>query len=446
MKSNRWRLVFLGVAPVLCGTASCATASTFASDPQQETGELSAGSDARTIAPSDLTTRYVTCPVRATNESATATFRGKTYAYKSDAQIDYKQAGWESRATFDDHALDGLVPSDASAMLIDIRRVNGKPAYAYYGANGDRHATYDPWSSSKFIAASAAMGRVRKESSGRVGARSAVNGYAIGDLVTSMHAYRPSGKVNAESNEIAGYFLTVAGASYSNSLFQDRWLNLSNDESTFHLSTSASRIRSAWGYDPFSPGSRVWRDASGESFSTSPETRMVDEKSISALAQGEWLKRLSQQELVPENGLPNLQRADVDVLFYGAPGSANAGGMLSSVSKAQLESDGLDDFHYVAGAIAGTQETDSAATTKDRLEQKVGRNWRIFQKQGWGNSTARSRSEVVLASYTCLPDYDGGHEFVLVVRTSVPLSSINDAGEVARTRVRGLVSAALAAR
>jgi len=83
---------------------------------------------------------------------------------------------------------------------------------------------------------------------------------------------------------------------------------------------------------------------------------------------------------------------------------------------------------------------------RTKLEQRVGKNWRIFHKVGWGDSTSRSRSEVVLASYACLPDFDGGHEFVLVLRTSVPLSSVQRAGEVAQTRATSIVAEALAAR
>ncbi len=42
---------------------------------------------------------------------------------------------------------------------MDIRRVRGKPAYAYFGAHGKLHETFEPWSSAKFMAASATMAR-----------------------------------------------------------------------------------------------------------------------------------------------------------------------------------------------------------------------------------------------------------------------------------------------
>ncbi len=82
------------------------------------------------------------------------------------------------------------------------------------------------------------------------------------------------------------------------------------------------------------------------------------------------------------------------------------------------------------------------------LDRKNGAksNWRIFDKVGWGDSTLRSPSEVVLASYACLPEFDGGHELVVVLRTSIPTSSTDAARRVAQTTMTALVSAALAAR
>ena len=48
-------------------------------------------------------------------------------------------------------------------------------------------------------------------------------------------------------------------------------------------------------------------------------------------------------------------------------------------------------------------------------------NWRIFSKLGAGYSSLRYRGEVLTNSYGCLPDTEGGLEFTLAIRTSVPL-------------------------
>ena len=51
-------------------------------------------------------------------------------------------------------------------------------------------------------------------------------------------------------------------------------------------------------------------------------------------------------------------------------------------------------------------------------------NWRIFSKLGAGYSSLRYRGEILTNSYGCLPDVDGGLEFTLAIRTSVPLGMI----------------------
>jgi hypothetical protein len=395
--------------------------------------DLSTAPDATSPAPTDRT-RRLTCPVLNTNESATAMFRGKPYTYKSDAEVNFRSADWESRATIDPNALDGLVPSTDRAVVIDIRRVNGKPSYAYYGAMNKLHDVYEPWSSAKFMAASAAMGRARAMSQSKVGGSSKVNAGAVGNLITAMESYSTTAGIPGDSNAIAGYFLTVAGATPTNQLFAGKWLNLSNDSSKFQLSSNPNRENSAWGAPPFAAGSK-WTMPNGESVTIARDTQMVADKSMSALAQGEWLKRLSQHEIAPESSMPGIQKADVDVLFYGAAGTVNPGGMLSGVS------------NYMANAIIGSNDLEGAASVRAIDAKNGGKsNWRIFDKVGWGDSSSRSRSEVVLVSYACVPEFDGGHEFVVVLRTSIPASSVDAAGAVAQKTMNKLVSAVLAAK
>ena len=407
-------------------------------------GDADSSNEALSTAPSAPSpvaadrTRFLTCPVLDTDKPARATFRGKTYAYKTDEEARFRSPGWEARVGLDDHALDGLVPASDRAMVIDVRRVGGRPAYAYFGAHGLAHDPYEPWSSAKIMAASAAMARVRAETEARVGGPASVSAGAVGDLVTAMETYAPSGGVPGASNEISGYFLTIAGAERTNALFGQGWLNLTGDESTFHVSRDAGRTRSAWGAAPYAAG-RTWPMPRGPSFAATPDARMVDDKPLSALAQAEWLKRLSQHALVPESSLPGFQAEDLDVLFYGRPapstGSTQVGGMLAGIS------------NYVANAVAGTSAL-GAAETVARIDTVNGgrSNWRIFDKVGWGDSTSRSRSEVVLVSYTCLPGYDGGHELVIALRTSVPRSSVAAAGQVAQATMNRLVAEALKVR
>jgi len=424
------------VAPaILCALLGCAsdTGVEQADEGGSSDEALSTSPSAGSPAPLDRT-RFLTCPVKNTAESSVAKFRGKNYTYKTDREVGFRSAGWEGRATVDDRALDGLVPGSDRALVIDIRRVNGKPAYAYFGAHGKIHETYEPWSSAKFMAASAAMARVRAVSQSKVGGPANVAVGPVGHLVTAMESYATAGGIPGASNEIAGYFLTVAGADRTNALFGANWLALSADESGFRISSSPGRTNSAWGAAPYAAGN-TWTMPNGPSAAVVRDSRMVADKPMSALAQGEWLKRLTQHELSPESSMPGIQKADLDVLFYGAPGTAKPGGMLAGVS------------NYVANAIVGTSTLGEVDTIR-RLDQKNGgkSNWRIFDKVGWGDSSTRSRSEVVLVSYACLPEFDGGHEIVVVLRTSIPRASVEAAGKVAQTTMNGLVAAALEAR
>lgn len=427
-------------AALACAGAPACSAEVQGPGESAATADGDASNEALSTAPSAASpvaadrTRSLACPVRDTDKPARATFRGKVYAYKTDDEARFLSPGWEARVGVDEHALDGLVPASDRAVVIDIRRVGGRPAYAYFGAHGLAHDTYEPWSSAKIMAASAAMARARVATDGQVGGPASVSVGTIGDLVTAMETYAPSGGVPGSSNEIAGYFLTIAGAERTNGLFGEGWLNLTGDASGFHASSVAGRTRSAWGAAPYAAG-RTWTMPRGPSYAATPDTRMVDDKPMSAFAQAEWLKRLSQTALAPRASLPGFQAEDLDVLFYGRPGSTQVGGMLAGIS------------NYVANAVAGTTAL-GAAETVARIDARNGgrSNWRIFDKVGWGDSTARSRSEVVLVSYTCLPEYDGGHELVIALRTSVPRASVAAAGEVAQATMNKLVAEALKVR
>jgi len=431
--------VTLAVALACVGAPAC-SAEAPGEEPSGGAPDGDSSNEALSTAPSAPSpvasdrARVLTCPVLDTDKPARATFRGKTYAYKTDEEARFRSPGWEARVGIDEHALDGLVPASDRAVVIDVRRVGGRPAYAYFGAHGLVHDTYEPWSSAKIIAASAAMARVRAATDARVGGPASVSAGAVGDLVTAMETYAARGGVPGASNEIAGYFLTIAGAERTNALFGAGWLNLTGDESSFHVSRDAGRTRSAWGASPYAAG-RTWTMPRGPSYAATPDARMVDDKPMSALAQAEWLKRLSQHALAPRSSLPGFQAEDLDVLFYGRPGSTEVGGMLAGIS------------NYVANAVAGTSAL-GAAETIARIDALNGgrSNWRIFDKVGWGDSTSRSRSEVVLVSYTCLPGYDGGHELVIALRTSVPKSSVAAAGQVAQATMTKLVAEALKVR
>ena len=137
-----WVVLVACLAPGAACTAEVAPVDSLAEgDASNEALSTAPGSASPT--PSDRT-RFLICSVKDTDEADTATFRGKVYRYKTDEEVGARSGGWEQRATIDDRALDGLVPTSDRALVIDIRRVRGKPAYAYFGAHGKLHETFEP--------------------------------------------------------------------------------------------------------------------------------------------------------------------------------------------------------------------------------------------------------------------------------------------------------------
>jgi hypothetical protein len=100
----------------------------FAGESEDEVYEHH-GLDAYGPVPGNLEDRFLTCPV--SDKSKTGTFNGKTYTYKSAAEVGYGSNGWEGRIASDWSALSALVPRNMEALVIDIRRVGGVPHYLY---------------------------------------------------------------------------------------------------------------------------------------------------------------------------------------------------------------------------------------------------------------------------------------------------------------------------
>ena len=67
-----------------------------------------------------------------------------------------------------DEALVGIVPDDLYVTLVLVRRVNGEPHYRYL-SNGTHHLTFEPWSTTKFMAVANAGAHLREQSDGLVG-------------------------------------------------------------------------------------------------------------------------------------------------------------------------------------------------------------------------------------------------------------------------------------
>ena len=79
----------------------------------------------------------------------------------------------------------------------------------------------------------------------------------------------------------------------------------------------------------------------------------------------------------------------------------------------------------------GGMTSDPGIYLQSALEEEIeedwswSSNWRIFSKLGAGYSSLRYRGEVLTNAYGCLPETDGGLEFTLAIRTSVPLGEVH---------------------
>ena len=85
-------------------------------------------------------------------------------------------------------ALVGIVPDDMRITLVLVRRVNGVPHYRYL-SNGNHEETFQPWSSTKFMAIANAGSRLRELTNGEVGLTAHTGSEPIGDLVSVVHNY-----------------------------------------------------------------------------------------------------------------------------------------------------------------------------------------------------------------------------------------------------------------
>ena len=90
--------------------------------------------------PADRDRGFV-CPVQASSASVNAP--------SGDGLLHYEPAS--AAPSVDDEALKGIVPDDMRITLVLVRRVNGVPHYRYL-SNGTHAETFQPWSTTKFMA------------------------------------------------------------------------------------------------------------------------------------------------------------------------------------------------------------------------------------------------------------------------------------------------------
>lgn len=266
----------------------------------------------------------------------------------------------------DDGALAGIVPSGLDVTVILVRRVAGVPHYRYL-SNGSHADTFQPWSSTKFMAIANAAAALRSRSGYRVGLTASVGDVPLGDLVTVIHNYDER---RFSSNGLARYFHNVGGRARAQDLVSS-WLDRPATE-TFGGNYGVREP--ALGYTFVEP--------SGASVSITPDTSEGPANHVSTFTLAEFLKRLVVHREDAATRLPGIQWADVKTLFYGAERSqtypSGWGGMSA------------DPSIYV-----------QAALPMSTVEQRSRGTWRVLGKLGFGDG------EFVHVSYACLPALDG---------------------------------------
>ncbi len=258
-----------------------------------------------------------------------------------------------------------VVPPELDVTVIDIRRVDGTPHFRYL-SNGSHDVTFQPWSTTKFIAAANAGARLRLASNDAVGLTASAGGYALGDLVTAAcdYSYDPF-----SSNSIGRYFHDIGTRARADDLIGALWLERPSVESF------------GGNYGESSPAIGYTFVDGGESLSLTPDSSGGYVNHLSTFTLAEALKRLVLHREVPSQRMPGLTWPDVRVLLYGAD-STPFGGM--SADRAVYLQSG-HDFDYIEARSHG--------------------RWRLFSKLGNG-----SGGEFLDVGYACLPVLDPAGE------------------------------------
>ena len=314
---------------------------------------------------------------------------------------------------FDDD-LTGLAPASVSVTLILIKRVNGVPRYRYV-SNGTEEQRFQPWSSSKFMAAANAAATLRTKSSGKVGLTARTGSVPLGDLVTTAVSYDESHGYT--SNGIGRYFHDIGGRARAGDLVHGAWLKRPAEE-TFGGNYGAPSPALAY---TFADGAAT--------VSVTPDATMGPANLLSTHTIAEFLKRLALHREDAAQRLPGIQTADIETLFYGASSSPWFPGVMGGMSD--------DTAIYV-----------QAGHDISYLDARSQGRWRIFSKLGFGDG------DFVHAAYACLPVLndagapvpDVGKELVIVTRVQTGTATARERDRMLARTYRTILPAVVDGR
>lgn len=307
---------------------------------------------------------------------------------------------------FDTAALAGLLPAGLRVTVILVRRVNGVPHYRYL-SNGTHFETFQPWSSTKFLAAANAAVRLRVASGYEVGLTGKVGSLMLGDLVTALvdYSYDPH-----SSNSLGRYFHDIGGRAAANAMIHEAWLGRPSVET---FGGNYGEAAPALGYS--------FTDEGGASLSLTPDATSGPANHLSTFTTAEALKRLVLHREDAAGRLPGIQWKDIEVLLQGAEGSAKGPfGGLSADPAIYLQTG--HDIDY--------------------LEARSHGRFRVYSKLGLG-----SAGQFLDTGYACFPVLDDegepvpgwGREFLISAQLETGGSTWKQRDRILATAYRTIV-------
>ena len=298
---------------------------------------------------------------------------------RADGSSATYQPGWEIPA-WNTTDLAGIVPEELEVAVILIRRVGGVPHYRYL-SNGRHDVPFQPWSTTKVLAAANGAAYLRMESNGLVGLDSTVAGFKVGDLVTSLVTYDDD---PFNSNSLGAWFHDVGGRQRARDLIGHLWLNRPPEES---FGGNYGSLPPDIGYH--------FMGSDGAELQVVPDLSSGYSNRLSAATLAEALKRIVLHREEPEQRLPGLAWEDVKVLLYGAEDSMKGlwGGMTADTA---IYLQAGHDMNYIEERSAG--------------------QWLTLSKLGMG-----TKGQFAHMGYACFPVIgddgapviDQGREFVI---------------------------------
>ena len=115
--------------------------------------------------PGNLNVKYTDCPLIDRDIERPLVLNSRNITYLEESQIAFQSQSWP-KSLPDMKTLNNYLDSKhIYATVVDVQKVGGELKFAYL-SNGTHNQTFQPWSSSKFLASLSAIRMMRKKGIG----------------------------------------------------------------------------------------------------------------------------------------------------------------------------------------------------------------------------------------------------------------------------------------